>query len=98
MELTLTDDPERSRFEIHRGDQLAGVVEYRLDDDEITLLHTEIGREFGGQGVAGTLVRGVLDVARCRALTVVPECDYVRNWISKHPGYADVVTAVQRRR
>jgi hypothetical protein len=43
-------------------------------------------------------VRGALDVARSRRLAVLPECDFMRGWIEKHPDYVDLVPADERAR
>lgn len=46
---------------------------------------------FQGAGLAGELAKASLDDARARHLAVVPTCPYIRSWIDRHPGYADLV-------
>lgn len=92
------DAADRGRFEIEVDGATAGFVVYRLRDQELTLVHTEIGDAFAGQGLGGRLVRGVLDQARARGLAVVPECAFVRSWIGRHPDHVDLVPAGQRER
>jgi predicted GNAT family acetyltransferase len=94
----VVDVPARSRFEIQSDGQPAGFVDYRARQGELTLLHTEIDDAFEGQGLGSALVRGVLDTARERGLAVLPECQFVRGWIAKHPDYTDLVPADQRER
>jgi uncharacterized protein len=105
MELTasatapvVTDNPAKSRFELHVGGALAGFVTYRLRelDHVIDLLHTEIEPEFQGGGLAAHLAQAVLDEARQRHVAVLPTCPYINSWIRKHPTYVDLVPADRR--
>ncbi|MGI5130815.1 GNAT family N-acetyltransferase [Pseudonocardia sp. CA-107938] len=89
-ETTVADAPDRHRFEITVDGELAGFAEYRLRDDHITFVHTEIDDAFAGKGLAGVLVRAALDDVRGRGLRVVAVCPYVKAWIEKHPDYADL--------
>ena len=68
-----------------------GFLAYRLHDDVIRLVHTEVLPAFSGQGHAATLDRGALDDARLRGLSVRPDCPFVASYIDKHPDYADLV-------
>lgn len=96
MTVTVRENPAESRFEIFEDDQLAGFAAYELHDGQIDLLHTEIASAFGGRGMAGQLVRAVLDEARERGLAVLPTCPYVRRFITKNDEYVDLVPAEQR--
>ena len=87
----LTDNPAESRYELHLGGELAGFVMYRLRGQQVTLIHTEVDPRFQGGGLAAQLARFSLDDARKRNLAVLPSCPYIRSWIRKHPGYADLV-------
>ncbi|MDN5859057.1 MAG: N-acetyltransferase [Pseudonocardia sp.] len=91
--VAVADAPERSRYEITVDGAVAGFAQYRLRPDHITVLHTEIDDGYGGRGLAGRLVRAVLDDARARGLRVVAVCEFAKAWIDRHPGYADVVRA-----
>jgi predicted GNAT family acetyltransferase len=94
----VADNPERSRFEIFDGDELAGFAEYHRHRDEIAFIHTEIDPRFGGRGLGGVLARAALDTAREQKLAVLPFCPYIRGWITKHPEYADLVPQAQHER
>jgi uncharacterized protein len=98
MELRVTDNPDKARFEIRADGELAGFVNYSLRDTQISLLHTETEDRFRGHGIAGHLIRASLEAARERHLAVRPYCPYVRRWIAEHPGYADLVPEDQRKR
>ena len=92
----VTDDTAASRYELHVGDELAGIIAYRLQDATISLLHTEIEPAFQGAHLAGHLARGALDDARQRGLAVLPFCPYVSSWIKKHPEYTELVPRDRR--
>ena len=92
----VTDNPAESRYELRLGGELAGFVMYHLRGQQITLIHTEIDPRFQGAGLATDLARFSLDDARKRNLAVVPSCPYIRSWIGKHPGYADLVPEKRR--
>src|ERR1700754_86127 len=96
IQTTVLDVPERSRFEIHVDGAPAGFAAYTVDPGAIRFVHTEIDGAYAGRGLGGTLVRGVLDAARARQLSVLPECPFVRGWIEKHPDYVDLVPEAER--
>jgi len=96
VELEAADHPEQERFEIHADGELAGFVEYRLQDGELALLHAETLNRFRHRGFAGRLVRFSLDSARERHLAVLPYCPFVRRWIADHAEYADLVPEDRR--
>jgi predicted GNAT family acetyltransferase len=92
----VTDNAQQSQFEVHIGGERAGLVEYHRDGDVLTLIHTEVGDNFQGLGLASTLARFALDSARERGLSVLPHCTYVAGWIRKHPDYVELVPADSR--
>jgi len=91
--LSLTDAPERSRYEAHEAGELAGFVDYRAMRGRLTIIHTEVlqGRE--GRGVATRLARFVLDDVRARGLRIVIVCPFFRAYLARHPRDLDLVLA-----
>ena len=86
------------RFEIHADDsgQPAGFTLYRdytTEDGAVQRIfpHTEVKDEFGGHGLASTLVREALDLTVADGVAIVPVCPYVKSWIEKHEGYTEHV-------
>ena len=98
MEPRVVDVPERSVFEILVDDRVAGFVEYRRGEGQISLTHTEVDPEFEGRGIGGRLARAVLDAARADKLEVLPYCPFIKSWMAKHPEYTDLVPEDQRAR
>ena len=98
MQFTVTDVPERERFEAREETgALAGVVTYQLTGSVIVYTHTEVGAEFEGRGVGSTLARAVMDDARARRRTVVPICPFLSGWLEKHPEYDAIVARSTRK-
>ena len=96
METTVVDVPERGRFEVRVGEQVAGLASYHVDNGQMTLPHTEVDPSVGGQGIGTKLVDGVLTAARERGLTVLPYCSFVRRHILQHPEFLDLVAIDDR--
>nr|WP_309236714.1 GNAT family N-acetyltransferase [Micromonospora sp. S-DT3-3-22] len=98
VEFTVTDAPDRERFEARdETGALAGVVTYQLTGAIIAYTHTEVDPAFEGRGVGSTLARAVMDDARSRGRTVVPICPFLADWLGRHPEYADIVARSTRR-
>ncbi len=91
MEITVTDVPEAGRYEARAGDRVLGQANYQRRGDRVVFTHTEVDPDAEGSGVGSTLVRGALDDVRAHGRQVVPRCSFVRAWIDRHPGYADLV-------
>lgn len=91
-DVTVSDNPDRKRYEAHLDGALAGFAEYQLTDELIVFTHTEVDQAHEGQGVGGALVRTALDeVGSEGTRKVLPVCPFVTAWIERHPGYADLV-------
>ena len=84
------DNPERQRFELAIGNQMA-VAEYRIKDGVVTFFHTEVPTALEGQGIATRLIKGALDEMRARGLKVVSRCSFVSHFLREHPDYRDLV-------
>jgi uncharacterized protein len=96
-EIRIADSPERDRYEIQVGDELAGFTQYRLrPGGVIAFVHTEIDDRFEGQGLASRLISFALDDARSRGLAVLPFCPFVKGFIERHREYVDLVPAAKR--
>lgn len=97
MQITVTDVPDRERFEARDGDTLAGFVTYQLTGNIIAYTHTEVDPAYEGKGIGSTLARAVMDDARDSGRTVVPICPYLSKWLVKHPEYEPIVARTTRK-
>ena len=79
------------RYEAHVDGGLAGVLEYKVKNDRIALIHTEVPHAFEGHGIATAITRFALDDARRRGLRVLALCPYVRRYLETHPEDLDIV-------
>ena len=99
MSTEVRDNPELRRFEIFEDGVPAGLADYTMAGDRISLVHTETSPEFGGRGLARQLITFALDQARERHLKVVPICPYALRVITEdQDSYLDLVPADVRAR
>ena len=96
MTPTVTDVPERGRFEIAVDGVAAGFAEYRRRPGVILFLHTEIDPAHEGAGLGTALVRAALESARAQGLAVLPVCPFVRSFVGRHREYLDLVPVERR--
>ena len=87
---TVTDNAARSRYELAVGDAIA-FIDHVGEGDTVAFVHTEVPEAMEGKGVGSRLVKGALEDARRRGLKVVPRCQFVREYIARHPEYQDIV-------
>jgi uncharacterized protein len=92
----ISEDSERSRYELRLDGRLVGVADYRRDGDVLAFTHTGVEPEFRGRGLAAALVDFALSSAREAGLKALPHCWYVRDHIAAHPELLDLVPADRR--
>jgi predicted GNAT family acetyltransferase len=98
VQFTVTDVPERERFEARdETGAVVGVVTYQLTGNIIAYTHTEVDPAFEGRGVGSTLAQAVLDDARSSGRTVVPVCPFLAGWLGKHAEYDPIVARSTRK-
>lgn len=85
------DQPEQHRYVLTVDGAIAGVSVYTRQGDEITFVHTQVKRAFGGRGLGSRLARYALDDARRRGQRVVADCPFVATFIRTHPAYQDLL-------
>ena len=78
------------RIEIERDGKVA-YLEYSLGGGVLELIHTEVPKELRGMGLASALAERALNWAREKGYKVDVICPFVREYISKHPEYEDLV-------
>jgi hypothetical protein len=84
MQVTVTDAPERTRYEARVDGELAAFAEYIPTGELFAFTHTEVLPAFEGQGIGSTLVRDALDDVRSRQRSVLAVCPFVSGWIARH--------------
>lgn len=91
MQIAVADNPDAARYELTVDGERAGFVTYRQSPGVIALLHAEVDPARERRGLGSQLVRGALDDARARGLTVRPVCPFVQWFIETHEEYRDLV-------
>jgi predicted GNAT family acetyltransferase len=87
MPSDVVNDEAGSRFVLEQDGSTAR-LDYHRHGDRLVLIHTEVPDEMAGGGVGGALVQAALDDAAAKGLTVVPRCQFARDWIERHPDEA----------
>ena len=78
-------------YEAYLGDEKVGNLTIARHGDVISAIHTEVSPEAEGQGVGSTLAQAVFDDARSAGRRVDVQCEFVAEWVDRHPEYKDVV-------
>jgi predicted GNAT family acetyltransferase len=85
-------NPDQSRYEALIDGVVAGFAVYQLTDEIIAFTHTEVDPAYERRGVASAIARFALDdVRRDGSRHVLPLCPFIKEWISRHPDYFDLV-------
>lgn len=84
------NNPAEQRYELTVEGHLAATY-YRIANDIITFVHTEVPDALAGRGVGSKLVKGALNQVRADGLKVVAQCPFVKAYIGKHAEYADLL-------
>jgi len=92
MALTVTDHPDKTRYELRDGETLVGFTEYHERGDGVLVFpHTVITSPKRGAGYGSVLVQGALDDVRAKGGTIVAECPFVQRFVEEHPDYGDLL-------
>jgi len=80
----LVHNATECQYEYHIEGHLARII-YEEKDGVLHLTHTYVPEELGGRGIAGVLVKAVMDDIEKRALKMKPGCSYIVSYVEKHP-------------
>lgn len=89
--VVVRDNSRELRYEALSDGRLIGLIRYRLEPGVVVLVHSEIDLALEGTGLGSELVRGALADIRARGLKVVPHCQFVADYLRRHPEDADLV-------
>ena len=95
---SVTDNEQRSRFELRVDEELTGWLDYRPAGDSIIFAHTEVLKGHEGGGLGGVLVRAALEGARAKGKTVIATCPFAAAYIDRHPELDEYLAPHARRR
>lgn len=89
MSRAIEHNTAQNRFEWTEDGTLS-VLDYVLQDNVMTIIHTGVPEAVGGRGIAGDLTQVALDTARANGWMVRPQCSYAAAYIKRHPQYQDL--------
>jgi len=77
---------EATQFQVQLGDQMA-FIDYDIAGNNMVFKHTEVPREFEGQGIAGKMAKVALDYALEKGHRIHAFCPYIKSYVERHPEY-----------
>jgi predicted GNAT family acetyltransferase len=83
----IRDNPAMSRFELPLGDDAIAVAYYKVEDDRVLLLHTEVPQALSGLGYGSRLARGVFEALRRDGKRMIAKCPFMASFAVRHPEY-----------
>lgn len=99
MNVELSDNPELNRYEVRVDGELVGFAQYRIEDQEITIFHTEVDAAHQRQSLGSQLAKHALDDVRARGLELAPTCPFIADYVRRHPDlYLEIVAEPLRER
>jgi predicted GNAT family acetyltransferase len=90
MPYPVRHEPEQMQF-VATVDGETALLQYRLRDGIMRIVHTEVPEPVAGQGIAGDLMRAALDMARASGWRIEAACSYAKSFLSQHREYDDLV-------
>ena len=82
--LRLRDNSLLQQYEMAlHGDDIARIT-YTLQDNILTLLHTEVPPAYKGQGIADKITHDVFAEAEARGWKIAPECPFAALYVRRH--------------
>ena len=95
-DVEIANDPQRSRYELRRGGEIAVVADYRRDGGQVSFTHTVTDPQQRGHGLAGRLIEHALADAKSAGDEVLPHCSFVSEYIASHDEYLELVPVERR--
>lgn len=77
---------KENQVQVFDGDKKIGFISLIKKGDLVDAPHTEVDKEYGGQGIAEKLV----EYARKNNKKIIPTCPYIKNKFEKDEKYKDV--------
>lgn len=89
-DVPLVNNKEHHNYEMivegHRS-----FIDYRLNNNIIYLIHTEVPPELEGGGLAAVMVAKAFEDIEKQGLKMVPLCAYVQFFLKRHPEWKRIL-------
>ncbi len=79
-----------NRFELEVEGSIA-FIEYKLSQQTLFLIHTEVPPILEGKGVGGAIVEKALLYAKDNNYKIVPLCTFVQSYLKRHKEWNGIV-------
>lgn len=91
--MNVTFKEEENRFAAYDQDHNeAGEATFSRAEDNILIIdHTSVRNDYRGQGIAGKLVRHIVEKARENNQKIMPLCTFAKGEFDQHEEYQDVL-------
>lgn len=83
-------DESRHCYVLEVNGRDLGLARYHDEGERRVFTHTEIDDSLAGQGMGGRLARAALDDARRHGKRIMPVCEFIAGYMSKHPEWNDL--------
>lgn len=90
MEAKIKVNETTNQFELDTPQGLA-LIAYELENNTMSILHTEVPEEMEGKGIGSDLAKFALDYAREKHLKVKVYCQFVKVYLKRHSEYQDLI-------
>jgi len=84
--LEVKNNPEAKRFEVQLDDQVA-VIEYMRAGNNMVFTHSEVPRDFEGQGIFSRMAKVAWDYAVEAGYKIQAVCPLIQRYIERHVEY-----------
>ena len=85
------NDVGKGAFVIEQDGTQVAEMEIAIQNENLTVYHTEVDEMLKGQGIAAKLLSAMVTYARANKLKVIPLCPYVLTQFKRHPEqYSDI--------
>lgn len=82
---------EPDAFNLYEEGIKIGEMIVEINEKKMTVFHTEVDEDKGGNGYAKLLLEAMVNYVRDHHLKVIPMCSYVRMQFNRHPDqYKDI--------
>ena len=82
--INIINNERQEQFQAAVDGEIA-YMEYRLKDDMIVLMHTDVPEQLSGKGIATSLAAFAFKYAKENGLRVKVYCPFVLTYVKRHP-------------
>lgn len=91
MRIEHKESGSRGLFYIGKENDPLGELDYTVDGNTLTLLHTEVSDHLQGKGAGKQLVSAAVDYARNKKMKIIPRCSFAQSILERIEEFHDVL-------